>query len=132
MIELLDDPAEFDARAGALLESTVRNTVLATVLVAIRAERVYGPPPRFALVSDGSGTVIGAALRTSMALHVLAPAELREPPRPAPGHLRPPVEAERDLLATWGVAFVTDADLPQRRGERHRLWPAAPGSHAAS
>jgi hypothetical protein len=64
VIELLDDPVEFHARAGALLESTVRNTVLATVLSAIRGGQYAEPPPRYALVTDGSGTVTGAALRT--------------------------------------------------------------------
>jgi hypothetical protein len=45
-----------------------------------------------------------------MALHALDPADLRDPARPAGGRLRAPAVGERELVATWGVAFVIEAD----------------------
>lgn len=63
MIELLDDVERFAQRAGPLLEGTVDNTVLATVLDALRGHP-FDPPPHFALVVDERGAVVGAALRT--------------------------------------------------------------------
>jgi hypothetical protein len=159
VIELLDDPAEFARRAGGLLKSTVRNTVIATVLQGVLAGRHPDPPPRFAIVADDAGAVTGAALRTppwpltctelaepdaaallarwladepdlpgvtavastaraiaaawsrltggsvrlrtAMALHAVAPAGLRDPPRPAPGRLRAPRRAEHRLVIAW-------------------------------
>jgi predicted GNAT family acetyltransferase len=64
MIEVLTDPEEFGTRAEALLASTVRNTVLATVLEAIRSARFPNTSWCFALVSDETGALSGAALRT--------------------------------------------------------------------
>lgn len=64
MIELLADPQEFGARAQELLSGTVRNTVPATVFESIRTGRFPNTQWRFALVSDATGAVTGAALRT--------------------------------------------------------------------
>ncbi len=64
MIEILTDAEKFAARAQALLSSTVRNTVPATVLDAIRTGGYPNTDWRFALVTDGAGVVTSAALRT--------------------------------------------------------------------
>jgi hypothetical protein len=60
VIELIDDPARFDAAAGALLAERVDGTVPATVLHDVLASRWRDPPPRFAVVRDGTGAVVGA------------------------------------------------------------------------
>jgi len=64
VIELLDDSKQFARNAGPLLESTVLNTVLATVLHGVVAGHYDDSSPRFAIVTDGAGEVTGAALRT--------------------------------------------------------------------
>ena len=64
MIEILADAEAFAAQAEALLASTVRNTVPATVLDAIRTGRFPNTAWRFALIRDDAGAVTGAALRT--------------------------------------------------------------------
>lgn len=94
MIELLGDPDEFGARAQALLSSTVRNTVPATVLESIRSGRFPNTAWQFALVTDAEGAVTGAALRT--------------PPRPmlctAIGE-----QDAAELMAAW---LAVDPELP--------------------
>ena len=64
MIEILTDPDEFGAEAETLLASTVRNTVLATVLEGLRTGRFPQTGWQFALIRDPAGAVSGAALRT--------------------------------------------------------------------
>jgi len=49
------------------------------------------------------------SLRTREAMHVLE--EVRDPPRPAPGRLRPADSGERDLLAEWTRAFAKEAGV---------------------
>jgi RimJ/RimL family protein N-acetyltransferase len=64
VIELIDEPERFDAAAGALLAARVDCTIPATVLHDVLSGRWRDPPPRFAVVRDGAGVVVGAALRT--------------------------------------------------------------------
>jgi len=64
VIELFEDSEQFARHAGPLLESTVLNTVLATVLHGVFAGHYGDSSPRFAVVTDGAGEVTGAALRT--------------------------------------------------------------------
>jgi predicted GNAT family acetyltransferase len=64
VIEILTDPDEFGAEADPLLASTVRNTVPATVLDALRTGRFPHTGWQFALIRDPAGVVSGAALRT--------------------------------------------------------------------
>jgi predicted GNAT family acetyltransferase len=48
--------------------------------------------------------------RMRQALHKLY--ELRDPPRPAAGHLRLPLPDERSLLVSWNEAFGREAGMP--------------------
>lgn len=94
MIEILTDPEEFSAEAEGLLASTVRNTVLATVLESVRSGRYPNTAWRFALIRDAGGLVTGAALRT--------------PPR----SLLCTAVGERDaeqLMAAW---LLADPEVP--------------------
>lgn len=49
----------------------------------------------------------------SMALHVLAPEALRDPPRPAAGLLREPHRHEQERIVEWYQAFAAEADVSE-------------------
>lgn len=57
-----------------------------------------------------------SAVHMREALHVLE--ELRDPPRPARGHLREADEDDRELLIEWEGAFVKEAGLIGDQGAR--------------
>lgn len=52
-------------------------------------------------------------LRTSMALHAVAPEELVDPPRPAAGRLRAVRAQERELVVDWYLAFVAESEIEE-------------------
>jgi hypothetical protein len=64
MIELMHDAAAFAAAARSLLAARPDGTIIATVLHAVRGGRYEDVVPRFAVVHDTGGAVVGAALRT--------------------------------------------------------------------
>jgi predicted GNAT family acetyltransferase len=94
VIEILTDPDRFGSEAEALLASTVRNTVPATVLHSLRGGHFPDTGWRFALIRDRAGTVSAAALRT--------------PPR---AMLCTEI-GERDAAGLIGAWLAADPELP--------------------
>ena len=72
---------------------------------------VSGVPDTARAIAAAWAERTGGTTRCTMteATHVLE--EVRDPPRPAPGALRPPRSDERGLLVAWMEAFVGEAGL---------------------
>lgn len=74
--------------------------------------RVSGVPSTARAIGDAWARQTGGTTRRAMreAMHVLE--DVRDPPRPARGTLRPPHGHERDLLVGWMEEFVLETGLP--------------------
>lgn len=72
---------------------------------------VGGPPDSARAIAAAWARGTGAATRVAMreAMHVLD--RVQDPPRPAPGQLRPARPAERSLLVEWMWALIHEAGL---------------------
>jgi predicted GNAT family acetyltransferase len=82
---------------------------------------VNGVPDTARAIASAWTELTGGAtrLRMSDAMHALA--EVRDPPRRAPGALRVARLEERDLVVTWSRAFIVEARAGGGPGEAERI-----------